>query len=105
MVNDIIKQEIIKILGDVDFEGHFDKILLNMNENTKNILISWIESCKNKKEPPAQSKKHKELIAFFFKPNMNNIRGILTKKKNSFFIALFLDNHKYYDRERKKLGY
>lgn len=76
-----------------------------MNSNQKENLLLWIKRCKEGNEQVASSKKDKELIAFFFKPNVNNIRGILTKKKGSFFIALFLDKHKYYDRERKKLGY
>jgi len=50
------------------------------------------------------SKKFKQLISFIYKSNDNRIRGILTKEKNEYFIELFLDKHKYYDRKRKYLG-
>jgi hypothetical protein len=33
------------------------------------------------------------------------VRAILTKEKKGYFIALFLDKHKYYEDEMQKLGF
>ena len=87
MKADNVKKEIISLLGDVKFEGHFDSIIENMNKNQVENLIEWIKRCKEGEERVAPSKKDKELLAFFYKPNVNNTRGILTKKKASFFIV------------------
>ena len=101
-----IKEEIKKIVGvQVEFEGHFDLVVNNMKENMKINLIEWVKRCNDKVISPDPSPKIKDLLIFFFKPRVTNIRGILTKKKNSYFITLFLDKHNYYDRERRKLGF
>lgn len=101
-----IKKEIITILGnDISFEGHFDVVVSNMKDNLMNSLIEWIKHCKKEEEPISTNKKLKNIIVFFFKPSDSRFRGILTKEKNAYFITLFLDKHKYYDKERKRLGF
>jgi len=35
----------------------------------------------------------------------SNFRIILTKEKEKYFLALFLDKHKYYETEMEKLGF
>ena len=101
-----IKKEFIEILGnEITFEGHFNLVVSNMKENLLNGLIEWVKNCKKGEEPISTNKKLKNIVVFFFKPNDTRFRGILTKEKNAYFITLFLDKHKYYDRERKRLGF
>jgi len=101
-----IKKEVISILeSDINFEGHFDIVVSNMNDNLVRSMIEWIKSCKSGTEPISTSKKFRNLIVFFFKPNDTLFRAILTKENNAYFITLFLDKHKYYDRERRRLGF
>ena len=106
MLTEEIKKKVLNMLGEqVKFEGHFDLVINNINENLQLNLIEWIRKCNDREIDPEPSPTSRDLLAFFFKPRVTNIRGILTKKKNSYFIALFLDKHKYYDRERRKLGF
>ena len=101
-----LKKEISELLGEqIVFDGHFDLVVKNMKENLSLNLIEWVKRCRDKEISPEPSPASKELLVFFFKPSVTNICGILTKKKNSYFITLFLDKHKYYDRERRKLGF
>ncbi|MFH0701254.1 MAG: hypothetical protein V2A62_02345 [Candidatus Woesearchaeota archaeon] len=106
MQTEEIKTKIREQLGEqVEFEGHFNLVVEHMGDNLQQHLLEWVRKCAHRELNPDQSPADFELLAFFFKPNVNNIRGILTKRKNSYFIALFLDKHKYYDLERRKLGF
>lgn len=88
----------------INFDGHVNKVINNCTEERQNDILEWIKDCKEGTEIPAPCKKHRHLMAFIYKSNDNRIRGILTKEKNAYFIELFLDKHKYYDRKRKYLG-
>lgn len=61
-------------------------------------------SCNNKNETPIISKRNKDIICFI-KRFGSNLRAILTNEKDDYFLALFLDNHKYYENEMKNLGF
>ena len=86
------------------FEGHFNKCFNNLKETQKQDLLEWIEMCKNKEINPIQSKINREIIGFVRRIG-SNLRVILTKKKEEYFITLFLDKHKYYEVEMNKLGF
>ena len=106
MLVEEIKNKIKKIISDqIEFEGHFDTVINNMGENQQINFIEWIRKCNNRDIDPDPSPNSRDLLVFFFKPRVTNIRGILTKRKNSYFITLFLDKHKYYDKQRRKLGF
>lgn len=106
MLVEEVKKRIKEIIGEqIEFEGHFSLVVDNMNENQQANLIGWVRKCSNREIAPDPSPTFRDLLIFFFKPAVTNIRGILTKKKNSYFLALFLDKHKYYDQERRKLGF
>ena len=96
-VNQIVESEI-------KLDGHVNLIINNISEQKQKIILMWIKECKLGMTKPEPCKNFKNLIAFIYKSNDNRIRGVLTKKKNSFFLELFLDKHKYYDRKRKYLG-
>ena len=98
---------IMELLGEqIIFEGHFDMVFDNLKDNLKKSFLDWIVDCKEGRGRfPEKSPKYPNILVFFFKPNVTNVRGILTKEKNKFFLVLFLDKHKYYDREREKLGF
>ena len=101
-----VKEQMKAMLGEqLQFEGHFDKVVEHLPDNMILQLLSWAKGCKDKKAIAFPSSAYPELLIFFFKPSVTNVRGILTKKKNSYFLSLFLDKHKYYDRERRKLGF
>jgi len=51
-----------------------------------------------------ESKTNRELIGFV-KRIGSNLRAILTKEKEGYYITLFLDKHKYYEDEMSKLGF
>lgn len=105
MLHDEARTVIEEILGDqISFEGHFDTVFNNLKENRQKALINWIKECKEGKSIPISSDKVKDLLGFVLKFRDTNFRAILTKKKNEYFIALFLDKHKYYENERRKLG-
>jgi len=97
--------EVRKILGDdVQFEGHFALCFDNLKETQQQTLIEWVLKCKKKEIGPIQSKSDRELIGFVERFG-SNLRAILTKEKKGYFIALFLDKHKYYEDEMRKLGF
>lgn len=99
------KRKIRDILGvDIRFEGHFNKCFNNIKETQQKELIEWIRKCKNYDANPIQSKKDRKLIGFVERIG-SNLRSILTKEKEEYFIALFLDKHKYYETEMEKLGF
>ncbi|HIH37812.1 hypothetical protein J4460_00235 [Candidatus Woesearchaeota archaeon] len=105
MLHDEVKKEIEAILGTtISFDGHFDMVFDNLKETRQEQLIQWIEECRDGKQYSLASDKEKDLLAFILRFRDTNFRAILTKKKNEYFIALFLDKHKYYENERRKLG-
>ncbi len=103
---DEAKQIIRELVGDqILFEGHFDKVFSSIRPNLQKSLLEWVKNAnEGKSRKPELSTVNPNILVFFFKPNVTNVRGILTKEKNKFFLALFLDKHKYYDRERRRLG-
>ena len=104
MQHDDGKSEIRKILGGhVRFEGHFNMCFDNIKETQQQGLIEWVRKCRDKEIGPLQSKKDRALIGFVERFG-SNLRAILTKEKKGYFVALFLDKHKYYEIERRKLG-
>lgn len=101
-----IKRKIKEIVGEqIRFEGHFDTVIENISESLQEHLLAWVKDCNGRREEPFPAPLQRNLLVFFFKPKVTNVRGILKKEKNSYFIALFLDKHKYYDRERRKMGF
>lgn len=99
------KNEVKKIVGaDIKFEGHVEKIIANITEDRRNSILNWVKCCKAGIVIPEPCKNYRHIIAFIYKSSDNMIRGILTKEKNAYFIELFLDKHKYYDRKRRYLG-
>lgn len=99
------KSKVQEILGtEINFDGHVNLVIKNVDEARKISLLEWIKSCKEGTIRPEPCKKFRQLMAFIYKSNDNRIRGILTKEKNSYFIELFLDKHKYYDQKRVYLG-
>lgn len=99
-------RKIIKdILGEqLDFEGHFDVVFDNLDKRRQEKLISWVRECKEGKCIAISSDRIKDLLGFVLKFRQTNFRAILTKETNRYFIVLFLDKHKYYEHERRKLG-
>lgn len=89
---------------DLKFDGHFEKCFENLKETQQEELIIWIKDCKEHKTNVIQSKLDREVIGFV-KRFGSNLRAILTKRKESYFIALFLDKHKYYELEMMKFGF
>ncbi len=99
------KERVQRILEiEIKFEGHFDKCFDNLKESQQLSLIEWIENCKETKLNPIASFKDKQLIGFILRIG-SNLRAILTKEKNKYFLVLFLDKHKYYEAELLKLGF
>ena len=99
------KIEVVRILeSNVKFEGHVNIVVNNLTEEKQNAILIWVNRCKLGETRPEPCRKFKNLIAFIYKSGDNRIRSILTKKKNSYFIELFLDKHKYYDKKRRYLG-
>jgi len=99
------KEKVKTILAStVKFDGHVNKVVNSIDEDRQKRILEWVDRCKNGIEVPEPCTNFKNLISFIFKSNDNKIRGILTKEKNSYFVELFLDKHKYYDRKRKFLG-
>ena len=105
MLHDEGKKKIEDVLGrDIKFEGHFNIVFDNLKESRQEQLIEWVRKCKNENSIAISSDRIKDLLAFILRFRDTNLRAILTKKKNEYFIALFLDKHKYYENERRKLG-
>lgn len=99
------RERIKNILGEqITFEGHFNDIFDSLKENRQEELLKWVKECMEGKQIPISSDRVKNLLGFILKFRDTNFRAILTKRKNEYFIALFLDKHKYYERERRKLG-
>lgn len=99
------KKEVKNILkSEVKFDGHVDVVINNISEEKQKAMLEWINDCALGKNKPEPCKNFRSLISFIYKSNDNRIRGILTKEKNSFFVELFIDKHKYYDRKRRYLG-
>jgi len=97
-------QEIKEILNGVKFGKHFNKCFNNLKETQKKELIDWVRECRDHKINPIQSKKDRNLIGFVKKFG-SNLRAILTKEKDGYFLVLFLDKHKYYEFEMLKWGF
>ncbi len=89
---------------EIKFEGHFEKCFESLKETQQKELIEWIKRCKDRQESPIQSKYSREIICFV-KRFGSNVRAILTKEKEKYFLVLFLDKHKYYEVEMNKLGF
>ena len=105
MLHDEARSKIQEILeSTINFEGHFDMAFDNLKESRQQQLIGWVKECKEGKSIPISSDKVKELLGFVLRFRDTNFGAILTKKKNEYFIALFLDKHKYYENERRNLG-
>ncbi len=105
MQADEFRNTVEKILGaEIRFEGHLKKIVENITPSRIESILEWIKSCKEGAWKAESCKNFRDLVAFIYKSSDNSIRGILTKEKNSYFIELFLDKHKYYDLKRKYLG-
>lgn len=99
------KAEIKNMVGnDIKFDGHVNLVVNSIEEEKQKDIIRWIKNCKEGLMKPEPCKNFRQLISFIYKSNDNRIRGILTKEKNAYFIELFIDKHKYYDRKRKYLG-
>jgi len=90
--------------GNIRFEGHFNKCFDNLKESQQKELIGWVKDCSEGKIGPIQSKNKRELIGFV-KRFGSSLRAILTKEKKGYYIALFLDKHKYYEQEMDVLGF
>ena len=105
MKADEFKQKVVEILGsEIKFDEHVDLVIDHTSIERQNSIIEWIKRCSTREENPEFSKAYKDIMGFVYKSNDNKIRGILTKEKNAYFIALFLGNHKYYERKRRELG-
>lgn len=105
MQPDEFKREVEKILGSsLKFDGHVNQIISQIDEQKQQSLLLWAKECKEGIHRPEPCKKYRHLLAFIYKSNDNQVRGILVKEKGGYFIELFLDKHKYYDRQRRYLG-
>ena len=92
MLHNEAKEAIKKILGDhITFEGHFDMVFGRLKENRQKQIMEWVKECREGKSNALSSDKVKDLLAFVLRFRDTNLRAILTKKKNEYFIALFLD--------------
>ncbi len=99
------KVEVQKILGSqIRFDGHVESVIESVLEQRQNSILEWIRECSKENVIPEPCKNFKNVISFIYKSNDNRVRVLLTKEKNSYFIELFVDKHKYYDRKRKYLG-
>ena len=99
------KEAVKKILElEIKFDGHCNQIINNVSDERRISILKWIKECHAGITRPEPCKNFRHLLSFIYKSNDNKIRGILTKEKNSYFIELFLDKHKYYDLKRRYLG-
>lgn len=105
MKADEFKKEVEEILEvKLKFDGHVNSIINHVSEEKQNLILEWVKSCNGGEAIPEPCKNFRNMMAFIYKSSDNKIRGVLTKEKSSYFLELFLDKHKYYDRKRKKLG-
>ncbi len=96
---------ILKLLGSsLKFDGHFDKCFENLKDTQQQELLQWVQECKDHKVNVIQSKANHDIIGFV-KRFGSNLRAILTKQKEGYFLVLFLDKHKYYELEMERLGF
>ena len=104
MLHEEGRRILLEILGEVRFEGHFNKCFDNIKDSQQLQIIDWARRCAAKDIGPIQSRKNRDIIGFVNRIG-SSLRAILTKEKKGFFIALFLDKHKYYEDEMEKLGF
>lgn len=105
MRHDEARERIRNILGGgISFEGHFNTCFDNLKDTQQEELILWVKNCRERKEGPIQSKKDRAIIGFVRKFG-SNLRAILTKEKQGYFLCIFLDKHKYYETEMENLGF
>lgn len=105
MLHKEAREKIKEILGNqITFEGHFDTVFESLKETRQASVIKWVKDCQAGNSIPVSSDKIRNLLGFVLKFKDTNFRAILTKKKNEYFIAIFLDKHKYYENQRRKLG-
>lgn len=105
MLHNEARKKIEEILeSKVSFEGHFNMVFDSLKDTRQLTLVQWLKECKEGKKIPISSDRVKDLLGFVLRFRNTNFRAILTKKKNEYFIALFLDKHKYYEKQRRKLG-
>ena len=94
-----------EMLGEqITFSKHFNKVFNSLKETRQEQLISWVKECQEGKSFVISSDRVTDLLGFVLRFRDTNFRAILTKKKNEYFLNLFLDKHKYYELERRKLG-
>jgi hypothetical protein len=98
------EEKIKKILGEIRFEGHFHTCFDSLKMTQLQELLHWIKDCRDYKIPPIQSKKDRKMIGFV-KRFGSNIRAVLIKEKEGYFLSLFLDKHKYYEAEMERAGF
>lgn len=99
------KRLIQETLGqELKFEGHFIKCFENLKDTQQEELIQWAKDCREYRADPIQSKTNREIIGFVRRFG-SNIRAVLIKKKEGYFLVLFLDKHKYYEEEMDKWGF
>lgn len=92
LLHDEARKRIEEILGEkIKFEGHFNMVFDNLKENRQEQLINWVKECKDGDVAPISSGKVLGVLGFILKFRDTNFRAILTKKKNEYFISLFLD--------------
>ncbi len=105
MKADEFKAKVREILkSDINFDGHVNLIVNSLNEDKQQSILDWVKECAAGIQIPEPCKRFRHLMAFIYKSNDDKVRGVLTKEKNAYFIELFLDKHKYYDRKRRCLG-
>jgi|SRR3989344_4225939 len=102
-----VKNQLLRIFGNqIKFNKQFDDFVIKLKEGMIKDLIDWCIRCKENKElgsvPP--KKEYKNLYVFFRKI-ASDVRMVLIKEQNSNFIEIILDDHKYYDDTRLRLGY
>jgi len=104
LLHDEARKKIEGLLGEIKFEGHFNIVFDRLSLNRQKQLIEWLRECKDGKVASISSDRITGLLAFILKFRQTNFRAVLTKKKNEYFIALFLGKHKYYENEKRRLG-
>ncbi len=105
----MLAEEAIKIVKEIlgeqiTFSKHFNKVFSSLKETRQEQLIEWVKGCEAGNSFAISSDRVTDLLGFVLRFRDTNFRAILTKKKNEYFLNLFLDKHKYYELERRKLG-
>ena len=101
------RQKLLDLFGSgIKFNREFDKHIEALKEGMANDLIEWCRRCKENKElgsvPPKREFKH---LYVFFRKIASDVRAVLIKEQNKYFIEIILEDHKGYDDARMKLGY